>query len=196
MPRASRKPEILQALARMLESNPGGKITTAKLAQEVGLSEAALYRHFPSKAKMIEGLIEFIEETVFSRMSVIAKEPRKHEAKCHDIALLVLTFVERNPGFARLFVGDALQGETDRLRSRMQQLLHRIETQLRTILRELTLETDPLPGNRPTVLARVLMTLVEGQIVQFVRSDFKQSPTADWEASWLVIREGVFGGQD
>ncbi len=180
----------------MLESNPGGKITTAKLAQEVGLSEAALYRHFPSKAKMIEGLIEFIEETVFSRMSVIAKEPRKHEAKCHDITLLVLTFVERNPGFARLFVGDALQGETDRLRGRMRQLLHRIETQLRTILRELTLETDPLPGNRPAVLARVLMTLVEGQIVQFVRSDFKQSPTADWEASWLVIREGVFCGQD
>ena len=93
-------------------------------------------------------------------------------------------------------VGDALQGETDRLRSRMRQLLHRIETQLRTILRELTLETDPLPGNRPAVLARVLMTLVEGQIVQFVRSDFKHSPTADWEASWLVIREGVFGDQD
>ncbi|HBX00461.1 MAG TPA: nucleoid occlusion factor SlmA, partial [Gammaproteobacteria bacterium] len=86
MPRASRKPEILQALARMLESNPGGKITTAKLAQEVGLSEAALYRHFPSKAKMIEGLIEFIEDTLFSRMSIIAKEPRTHEAKCHDIA--------------------------------------------------------------------------------------------------------------
>ena len=75
----------------MLESNPGGKITTAKLAQEVGLSEAALYRHFPSKAKMIEGLIEFIEDTLFSRISVIAKESRTHEAKCHDIALLVLT---------------------------------------------------------------------------------------------------------
>jgi TetR/AcrR family transcriptional regulator len=106
---------------------------------------------------------------------------------------LVLTFVERNPGFARLFVGDALQGETDRLRGRMRQLLHRIETQLRAILRELALETDPLPGNQPTILARVLMTLVEGQIVQFVRSDFKQSPTADWQASWLVIRKGVFG---
>ena len=118
MPRTSRKPEILQALAHMLEANPGGKITTAKLATEVGLSEAALYRHFPSKAKMIEGLIEFIEETLFSRMAAIAKEPRDHEDKCHDILLLVLTFVERNPGFARLFVGDALQGETDRLRAR------------------------------------------------------------------------------
>ena len=193
MPRTSRKPEILQALAHMLEANPGGKITTAKLAKEVGLSEAALYRHFPSKAKMIEGLIEFIEETLFSRMTAIAKEPRDHEGKCHDIVLLVLTFVERNPGFARLFVGDALQGETDRLRARMRQLLDRIETQLRQILRDLSLQTDPLPGNQPAVLARVLMTLTEGQIAQFVRSDFKQDPTADWDAQWFVIRRGVFG---
>ena len=193
MPRTSRKPEILQALAHMLEANPGGKITTAKLAKEVGLSEAALYRHFPSKAKMIEGLIEFIEETLFSRMTAIAKEPRDHEAKCRDIVLLVLTLVERNPGFARLFVGDALQGETDRLRARMRQLLDRIETQLRQILRDLSLQTDPLPGNQPAVLARVLMTLTEGQIAQFVRSDFKQNPTADWDAHWFVIRRGVFG---
>ena len=193
MPRTSRKPEILQALAHMLEANPGGKITTAKLAQEVGLSEAALYRHFPSKAKMIEGLIEFTEETLFSRMSGIAKEGRSHESKCHDIILLLLTFVERNPGFARLFVGDALQGETERLRARMRQPLDRIETQLRQLLREMALETDPLPGNQPAVLAKVLMAVAEGQIAQFVRSDFKQSLTAEWADQWLVIRRGVFG---
>lgn len=193
MPRTSRKPEILQALAHMLEANPGGKITTAKLAQEVGLSEAALYRHFPSKAKMIEGLIEFTEDTLMSRLNGIAKEGRNHESKCHDIVLLLLTFVERNPGFARLFVGDALQGETERLRARMRQLLDRIETQLRQILRELALETDPLPGNQPAILARVLMTLAEGQIAQFVRSDFKQGLTGAWPQQWLVIRRGVFG---
>ncbi len=193
MPRTSRKPEILQALAHMLEANPGGKITTAKLAQEVGLSEAALYRHFPSKAKMIEGLIEFTEETLFSRMNGIAKENRSQESKCHDIVLLLLTFVERNPGFARLFVGDALQGETERLRARMRQLLDRIETQLRQILRELALETDPLPGNQPAVLARVLMTLAEGQIAQFVRSDFKQQLTEQWDDHWQIVRRGVFG---
>ena len=193
MPRTSRKPEILQALAHMLEANPGGKITTAKLAQEVGLSEAALYRHFPSKAKMIEGLIEFTEETLFSRMNGIAKENRSQESKCHDIVLLLLTFVERNPGFARLFVGDALQGETERLRARMRQLLDRIETQLRQILRELALETDPLPGNQPAVLARVLMTLAEGQIAQFVRSDFKQQLTEQWVDHWQIVRRGVFG---
>ena len=193
MPRTSRKPEILQALAHMLEANPGGKITTAKLAQEVGLSEAALYRHFPSKAKMIEGLIEFTEETLFTRMNGIAKENRSHESKCHDIVLLLLTFIERNPGFARLFVGDALQGETERLRARMRQLLDRIETQLRQLMRDLVLETDPLPGNQPAVLAKVLMALAEGQIAQFVRSDFKQSLTAEWADQWLVIRRGVFG---
>ena len=193
MPRTSRKPEILQALAHMLEANPGGKITTAKLAQEVGLSEAALYRHFPSKAKMIEGLIEFTEETLFTRMNGIAKENRSHESKCHDILLLLLTFIERNPGFARLFVGDALQGETERLRARMRQLLDRIETQLRQLMRDLVLETDPLPGNQPAVLAKVLMALAEGQIAQFVRSDFKQSLTAEWADQWLVIRRGVFG---
>jgi len=193
MPRTSRKPEILQALAHMLEANPGGKITTAKLAQEVGLSEAALYRHFPSKAKMIEGLIEFTEETLFSRMNGIAKENRSQESKCHDIVLLLLTFVQRNPGFARLFVGDALQGETERLRARMRQLLDRIETQLRQILRELALETDPLPGNQPAVLARVLMTLAEGQIAQFVRSDFKQQLTEQWDDHWQIVRRGVFG---
>ena len=202
MPRASRKPEILQALAHMLEANPGGKITTAKLAQEVGLSEAALYRHFPSKAKMLEGLIEFIEETIFPRMAAIARESsslpmrgqltRDQAAKCHDIVLLVLTFVERNPGFARLFVGDALQGETDRLRARMRQLLDRIETQLRQILRELALQTDPLPGNQPNTLAKVLMTVIDGRIAQFVRSEFKHKPTEDWQATWLVIERGIF----
>ena len=96
-------------------------------------------------------------------------------------------------GFARLFVGDALQGETERLRARMRQLLDRIETQLRQLLRELALETDPLPGNQPAVLAKVLMAVAEGQIAQFVRSDFKQSLTAEWADQWLVIRRGVFG---
>lgn len=197
MPRASRKPEILQALAHMLEANPGGKITTAKLAREVGLSEAALYRHFPSKAKMLEGLIEFIEETIFPRIAAIARQAQSQPAngqpaKCHDIVLLVLTFVERNPGFARLFVGDALQGETDRLRARMRQLLDRIETQLRQILRDLALQTDPLPGNQPNTLAKVLMTVIDGRIAQFVRSEFKHKPTEDWQATWLVIERGIF----
>ena len=92
----------------MLEASPGGKITTASLAKEVGVSEAALYRHFPSKAKMIEGLIEFAEETLFSRIGTILSDHEDAATQCHNIIFLLLTFVERNPGFARLFVGDAL----------------------------------------------------------------------------------------
>ena len=129
MPRSNRREEILQALAIMLQSNPGGRITTAALAKQVGVSEAALYRHFPSKGKMLEGLIEYAEQTLFSRISQILQEQSEANQRCHDIILLVITFVERNPGFARLFAGDALQGETERLRNRMCQLLDRIETQ-------------------------------------------------------------------
>ena len=117
MPRSNRREEILQALAIMLQSNPGGRVTTAALAKQVGVSEAALYRHFPSKGKMLEGLIEYAEQTLFSRISQILQEQSEANQRCHDIILLVITFVERNPGFARLFAGDALQGETERLRN-------------------------------------------------------------------------------
>ena len=193
MSRGNRREEILQALALMLETQPGSRITTAALAREVGVSEAALYRHFPSKAKMLESLIEFIEESLFSRIGRIMTDEPTAQARCGKLLTLLLTFAERNPGMSRLLVGDALQGETERLRARMRQLLDRIETQLRQILRELALETDPLPGNQPAVLARVLMTLAEGQIAQFVRSDFKQQLTEQWDDHWQIVRRGVFG---
>ena len=95
----------------MLQSRPGDRITTAALAAEVGVSEAALYRHFPSKAKMIEGLITFAEDALFSRITLILNEQQDAKARCRNIIFLLLSFVERNPGFGRLFVGDALQGE-------------------------------------------------------------------------------------
>ena len=103
----------------MLESCPGERITTASLAKQVGVSEAALYRHFPSKAKMFESLIRFIEETLFSRVSRIIKEERSANIKCYKILTLILTFCERNPGMTRLLTGDALAGETDSLRRRV-----------------------------------------------------------------------------
>ena len=115
MIKTSRKQEILQALATMLETQPGARITTAALARQVGVSEAALYRHFPSKAKMLEGLIEFIEESLFSRISRIMTEEPTAQARCNKLLALMLSFAELNPGMARLMVGDALQGETDRL---------------------------------------------------------------------------------
>ena len=134
--KTSRRDAILQSLAHMLEATPGGRITTAALAADVGVSEAALYRHFPSKAKMFEGLIEFIETTLFSRISRIREEEQDAAAQCEQIVTLLLTFCERNPGITRLLTGDALTGETDRLRGRVQQLFDRLETELKQILRE------------------------------------------------------------
>ena len=107
-----RRQQILEALAQMLEDNPGDRITTARLAASVGVSEAALYRHFPSKAKMFDGLIEFIEETLFQRVAIILQEEDSAAARCKKMLLLLLTFAERNPGISRLLTGDALAGET------------------------------------------------------------------------------------
>ena len=111
--RPSRREEILQALAKMLESQPGTRITTAKLAAEVGVSEAALYRHFPSKAKMFEGLIEFVEDAIFSRVSLILGEESQARGQIAKVLQLLLTFTERNPGITRIFNGDALAGENE-----------------------------------------------------------------------------------
>ena len=194
MSKTNRKQEILQALAQMLEATPGGKITTASLAKEVGVSEAALYRHFPSKAKMIEGLIEFAEETLFSRIGTILSDHEDAETRCHNIIFLLLTFVERNPGFARLFVGDALQGETERLRTRICQLLDRIETQIRQCLRdERALQQFGDVGI--SAKANLLLASAEGQIMQFVRSDFRQLPTAHWKDQWTLLSISVFTRQ-
>ena len=142
----NRRQEILQALALMLETHPGARITTAALAKQVGVSEAALYRHFPSKAKMLEGLIEFVEESLFSRVSRIMTEEPTAQQRCNKLLWLLLSFAERNPGMARLLAGEALQGETDRLRARMRQLFDRLETQLRLILREWAVTRVPGPA--------------------------------------------------
>ena len=120
----SRREQILQAVVHMLEANPGGKITTANIAKTVGVSEAALYRHFPSKAKMFEGLIEFIEDAIFSRTSRILQDFPQADVRCEKTITLVLSFAEKNPGMCRLLAGDALVGETDRLRQRIHQSLY------------------------------------------------------------------------
>ena len=119
--KTSRREQILQCLVAMLENQPGSRITTAALAKNVGVSEAALYRHFPSKAKMFEGLIDFIEETIFSRTNLITHSDAPSIRQCEQILTLVLTFVERNPGMARILTGDALAGEHDRLRNSIHQ---------------------------------------------------------------------------
>jgi len=192
MSRGDRRQQILEAFALMLEAAPGSRITTAALARQVGVSEAALYRHFPSKARMIEGLIEFIETSIFSRISRILDEAASAHDRSRDLLWLLLSFVERNPGVARLLAGDALQGETDRLRARIRQFYDRVETQLRQIIREGAARGEVLPDRSPPAVANLLLAAAEGRIAQYVRSEFKAKPTADWATQWPLLAAGIF----
>jgi TetR/AcrR family transcriptional regulator len=185
--RISRKEHILQSLARMLESSPGERITTAALAREVGVSEAALYRHFPSKARMFEGLIAFIEETLFTRITRILEDEPSAARRCEKILTLVLTFAEKNPGMTRLLTGDALQGETERLRVRISQLFDRLEAQIKQVLREAQIRENLKCAVSPTVMANLLMASTEGRLMQFVRSEFKKQPTEHWDDQWALL---------
>ena len=188
----SRKDQILQTLAQMLETNPGERITTARLAQEVGVSEAALYRHFPSKAKMFEGLIIFIEDTLFTRITRIVAEESSSLTACQRILTLLLLFCEKNPGLTRILTGDALNGETDRLRTRVTQLYERLETQVRQILREAELKEGLRTSLTHSATANMLLAAAEGRISQFVRSRFRRKPSENWDDQWSCISQIVF----
>lgn len=190
--RSQRRQQILEALARMLEAEPGSRITTAGLAREVGVSEAALYRHFPSKSKMFESLIEFIEETLFTRVRIILEEEDRAAARCGKMLLLLLTFTERNPGITRILTGDALAGETERLHQRVAQMFDRFETQIRQVLREAELREGLRPRITLTAAANLLMAAAEGRISQYVRSGFTRLPTSQWDEQWLQLQRDFF----
>ncbi|MDX1802968.1 MAG: nucleoid occlusion factor SlmA [Alcanivorax sp.] len=191
----SRKEQILQALAHMLEAEPGGRITTAGLAREVGVSEAALYRHFPSKAKMFEGLITFIEDAIFSRINRITEEGDAAN-QAEQMLTLLLAFTERNPGITRLLTGDALAGENERLHQRIQQFYDRVESQLKQVLRDAEFRQGLRTRATPTVTANLLLAVVEGRIAQFVRSGFQKKPSQDWPQQWQLLIPSLFRGQD
>ena len=192
----SRREQILESLATLLEQSPGSRITTAALAKHVGVSEAALYRHFPSKAKMFEGLIEFIEDTVFSRITQIMNDAQGAKMRCEKILGLLLVFCERNPGITRVLVGDPLIGETEQLRQRVNSLFDRIETQLRQIIREIPMRSEQQVSTDPFLAANLLLSFVEGRIRQYVRSDFTRKPTTEWETQWQCIKQSLFGQAD
>lgn len=183
----SRRDQILQALASMLESNLGERITTASLAAHVGVSEAALYRHFPSKAKMYEGLIGFIDETIFSRINLIMGDFTEADKRCETIMYLVLGFAEKNPGLSRLLTGDALVGEHARLLEHMQRFFNRIETQFKQILKEAELREKKVPTQTVSAAANLLTVFLEGKIRQYVRSEFRLLPTAYWPEQWQML---------
>ena len=188
----NRRQQILECLAQMLQDSPGTRITTAALARKVGVSEAALYRHFPSKTKMFEGLIEFIENTIFSRVNIINNETANAETRCQQILLLLLTFTERNPGITRILTGDALAGETDRLRQRIVQIFDRLEIQLKQILREAEVREGLRTQMPANIAANSMLALAEGKIAQFVRSEFKRFPTENWKEQWAALAANFF----
>jgi TetR/AcrR family transcriptional regulator len=188
----NRKEDILQALAAMLQSNNGQRITTAALAEKVGVSEAALYRHFPSKARMFEGLIEFIEDTLLSRINVILDEHKDTASRSELILQLMLVFAERNPGICRILTGDALQGEQERLQERVAQLFEKLETQLKQCLRERKLREGKGFSIDEGELANLLLATVEGKLSQFVRSGFTRLPTQHWANQWAQLQTALF----
>jgi TetR/AcrR family transcriptional regulator len=190
--RSNRREEILQALAEMLQSHEGAsRITTAKLAKQVGVSEAALYRHFPSKARMFEGLIEFIEETLMSRINYIIDEEKDTLKRLQLVLQLLLTFAERNPGLTRILSGHALMFENERLRDRINQLYERIEASIRQILRERKIREGKSFPVEESILAAQLLGQVEGSLNRYVRSDFKYPPTANFEQYWTLLHKQI-----
>lgn len=183
----SRREAILQALAAELEHHPGERITTAKLASRLSVSEAALYRHFPSKARMFEGLIEFAEDTVFGLISQILQDEPDAVSRIEKIMGLMLGFSAKNAGITSVLVGVALTGENDRLRQRVSQFFDRLETQFRQILRERELSLTTAGGRPVNETANLLLVILEGHMQQFVRSGYRQSPIQSWEAKWTLL---------
>ena len=171
-----RKLQILQALAQMLEEPRGEKITTAALARRLSISEAALYRHFASKAQMFEGLIEFIESSVFC---VINQSHEKEEIgllQTQSVSMLLLNFAARNPGMTRVMIGDALVNEDSRLQLRMNQFFDRVELTLRQCLR-LAVVQGQTKEEWVTVKSNLMMSYIIGKLFRFVKTQFKENPT-------------------
>ena len=189
----SRRESILHALVELIQSDPGARITTAGLARTVGVTEAALYRHFPSKRKMFEALIEFAEEAVFSRCQVILQEQDDVRVRIQQLAHLVLVFAERNPGLCSVLTGDALLGEDEALRKRASQFFERLETQIRQALKEGEIRQGLSPRTTSARGADFLMVFLEGRIQRFVRSSFSRLPTADFDEAWGLVSESVWG---
>jgi TetR/AcrR family transcriptional regulator len=195
-----RRVQILQALATMLEQPGAERITTAALAARLDVSEAALYRHFASKAQMFEGLIEFIEQTVFSLVNQITERERAFDLsdatlgavasprQAGKVVAMVMQFAEKNPGMTRVMVGDALVFENERLQQRMNQFFDKIESTLKQSLRGAAeLSGSATPSVDTQVRASVLTAFLVGRLQRFARSGFKRLPSEHLEASLALI---------
>ena len=189
--RVDRKQEILMALAEMLEAAPDTRITTARLASRVGVSEAALYRHFPSKSTMYAGLLTFTEDTLFGLIGRLPSEQPGALNQCQGLLRLYLEFCEKNPGITRLLTGRALTGESQRLHQQVDQVYERLEIQLKQYLREAELREGLRTCLPVATAANLLMSAAEGRVSQYCRSDFRRRPTEGWSDQWAQLAAGL-----
>ena len=173
-----RKLQILQALAQMLEQSRSEKITTAALAKHLSLSEAALYRHFASKAQMFEGLIEFIESSIFGLINQIDEKEENGLLQAQSVAMLILNFAEKNPGMTRVMIGDALINEDARLQLRMNQFFDRIELALKQSMK-IAVTQGQFSEENINSRSNLMMSYLIGRLYRFVKTQFKQNPTED-----------------
>lgn len=186
-----RKTQILQTLAHMLENPASEKVTTASLAAKLEVSEAALYRHFSGKAQMFEGLIEFIEQTVFALLNKITSEEKSGTRQIEAIVGVLLGFAQKNKGMTRVLIGDALVHEDERLQARINQLHDRLEAALKQAVRfgvtqqEIAAETDA------AACANLILSFVVGRWHQFAKSGFRRDPAEHWNRQWRQLMEGV-----
>lgn len=175
----------------MLESSPGERISVAALAKAVGVSEAALYRHFPSKTKMLEGLVDFAEEAILGRVKVIANDHLRAIDKLERITTVYLVFCERNPGITRLLTGDAISGERDLLHARIRQVFDRLATETRQMLSKAELEEGLRLKLSVKSTVSLILAAAEGHVCHYVRSQFQQKPTEDWSQQWAALASGL-----
>ena len=182
-----RKLQILQVLAEMLEDPKGEKITTAGLAAKLDCSEAALYRHFASKAQMYEGLIEFIETSLFGVINQVGSEESDGLRQAEAITALLLRFAQKNRGMTRVLIGDALVNENDRLQARINQLLDKLEAALKQALR-IAATQGRLPANADfSACANLLVSFVLGRWHGYAKSGFTREPAAQWAQQWPLL---------
>ena len=183
-----RRVQILEALATMLEKPGAERVTTSALAARLEVSEAALYRHFASKAQMFEGLIEFIEQSVFTLVNQITERETDPLTRTRKLVVMVLQFAEKNPGMTRVMVGDALVFENDRLQERMNQFFDKLESGFKQSLRDAAAASGAAtPTVDGQVRASVLVAFMVGRLQRFARSGFKRLPSEHLEASLATL---------
>ena len=186
-----RKAQILQTLAHMLENPAAEKVTTASLAARLEVSEAALYRHFSGKAQMFEGLIEFIEQTLFALINKITSEEKSGVRQIEAIVGVLLGFSQKNRGMTRVLIGDALVHEDDRLQARINQLHDRLEAAVKQAVRFGVTQHELAPEVDATAFANLVLAFVVGRWHQFAKSGFKRDPVELWVKQWRELLEGV-----